>query len=368
MAARMLDHAGYAGALSRHRRARRGRRGSGLRALPDPRRWAGARLHDETARSPAAASARRRRGPAASRRRCAPCPSCSRSPSGCASSPRPVRGSSTSRTRSGSSRGLCSTRGTARSASATSPSASSVRFAGLLGVEPAARRRRPGRAQPPDVGPRASVDGRDELPALLAEHGDGSPTRSSCRAQVLDELGAIPSYYLRYFYAHDAVLREQQDGIPRARRWPTSSASCCSSTATRRWSRSRRCSCSGAVPTTARPLWGSSRRWPRGDGAVHEVDMRNGGTLAGLADDDVVEVPARVGRRRAGAAAAGAARARAARARAARRRLRAADRRAAVSGDPVTARKALLAHPLIGQLELVDGAARAARAEPEVLR
>src|SRR5207248_1430688 len=33
-----------------------------------------------------------------------------------------------------------------------------------------------------------------------------------------------------------------------------------------------------------------------GDGAVHEVDVRNGGTLAGLADDDVVEVPARVGR------------------------------------------------------------------------
>ena len=32
-----------------------------------------------------------------------------------------------------------------------------------------------------------------------------------------------------------------------------------------------------------------------GDGAVHEVDVRNGGTLAGLAADDVVEVPARVG-------------------------------------------------------------------------
>src|ERR1700740_3750205 len=31
-----------------------------------------------------------------------------------------------------------------------------------------------------------------------------------------------------------------------------------------------------------------------GDGAVHEVDVRNNGTLAGLADDDVVEVPARV--------------------------------------------------------------------------
>ena len=28
---------------------------------------------------------------------------------------------------------------------------------------------------------------------------------------------------------------------------------------------------------------------------MHVVDIRNGGTLAGLADDDVVEVPARVG-------------------------------------------------------------------------
>ena len=31
-------------------------------------------------------------------------------------------------------------------------------------------------------------------------------------------------------------------------------------------------------------------------GDVQVVDVRNGGTLAGLADDDVVEVPARVGR------------------------------------------------------------------------
>ena len=31
-----------------------------------------------------------------------------------------------------------------------------------------------------------------------------------------------------------------------------------------------------------------------GDGAVHEVDVRNAGTLEGLAADDVVEIPARV--------------------------------------------------------------------------
>ena len=36
--------------------------------------------------------------------------------------------------------------------------------------------------------------------------------------RLLEELGAVPSYYLRYFYAHDAVLAEQlADGaVPRA--------------------------------------------------------------------------------------------------------------------------------------------------------
>ena len=63
----------------------------------------------------------------------------------------------------------------------------------------------------------AWVDGDDVLPSLLAEHGDelagmagGLPRR------LLEELGAVPSYYLRYFYAHDSVLDEQRSGVPRA--------------------------------------------------------------------------------------------------------------------------------------------------------
>ena len=92
-----------------------------------------------------------------------------------------------------------------------------------------------------------------------------------------------------------------------------------------------------------------------GDGAVHEVDVRNEGTLEGLSADDVVEVPARVGREGLEAAATAAARSRVAGARPARRGLRALTVRAARSRDPVDARKALLAHPLIGQVELVDG-------------
>jgi 6-phospho-beta-glucosidase len=87
---------------------------------------------------------------------------------------------------------------------------------------------------------------------------------------------------------------------------------------------------------------------------VHEVDVRNSGTLAGLADDDVVEVPARVDRDEIvplpqaplapellGLVQHVAA----------YERLAA---QASATGDLDVARKALLAHPLIGQHELVE--------------
>ena len=53
------------------------------------------------------------------------------------------------------------------------------------------------------------------------------PTRSprdlDLPRAVLDRLGVVPSYYLRYFYAHDEVVRELQDqarrGPPRSPRW-----------------------------------------------------------------------------------------------------------------------------------------------------
>ena len=59
--------------------------------------------------------------------------------------------------------------------------------------------RRRGRARRSDVGARR----RDRAGQWTA-------------ASLLDELGVIPSYYLHYFYSHDAVLAEQLDGVPRA--------------------------------------------------------------------------------------------------------------------------------------------------------
>ncbi len=60
------------------------------------------------------------------------------------------------------------------------------------------------------------LDGTDVLADLLAAHGDELADGVGVPRWLLDELGAVPSYYLHYFYAHDAVLAEQRTGVPRA--------------------------------------------------------------------------------------------------------------------------------------------------------
>ncbi|MCW8218829.1 6-phospho-beta-glucosidase [Streptomyces griseolus] len=51
-------------------------------------------------------------------------------------------------------------------------------------------------------------DGEDVLPRLLAEHGEAVAADLRMSPALLDRLGVVPSYYLRYFYAHDEVVRE----------------------------------------------------------------------------------------------------------------------------------------------------------------
>ncbi|WP_406216040.1 6-phospho-beta-glucosidase [Streptomyces canus] len=51
-------------------------------------------------------------------------------------------------------------------------------------------------------------EGEDALPELLTEHGDTIAGDLRLPRPLLDRLGVVPSYYLRYFYAHDEVVRE----------------------------------------------------------------------------------------------------------------------------------------------------------------
>ncbi|MEV6803353.1 6-phospho-beta-glucosidase [Streptomyces sp. NPDC051132] len=59
-------------------------------------------------------------------------------------------------------------------------------------------------------------DGTDVLPRLLAEHGAAIADDVRLPRPLLDRLGVVPSYYLRYFYAHDEVVGELRTKPSRA--------------------------------------------------------------------------------------------------------------------------------------------------------
>ncbi len=60
------------------------------------------------------------------------------------------------------------------------------------------------------------VDGVDRLPELIDRHADELAHEVETSPQLVRLLGAIPSYYLRYYYSGAAVLAEQRTARPRA--------------------------------------------------------------------------------------------------------------------------------------------------------
>ncbi|WHX20962.1 6-phospho-beta-glucosidase [Streptomyces malaysiensis subsp. malaysiensis] len=60
------------------------------------------------------------------------------------------------------------------------------------------------------------TDGEDVLPKLLAEHGGAIAGDLRMPRTLVERLGVVPSYYLRYYYQHDAVVRELRSKPSRA--------------------------------------------------------------------------------------------------------------------------------------------------------
>ena len=198
------------------------------------------------------------------------------------------------------------------------------------------------------------LDGEDVLPDLLAERGDELAASVDLPRALLERLGVIPSYYLRYFYFHDEELASQLVGKPRAAEVAEIERELLElyrdpALTTKPKLLERR---GGAFYSEAATQLVASLASDAGDAQV--VDVRNNGTLAGLADDDAVEVPARITARGPepldqpplapeylGLVQHVAA----------YERLAAA---AAISGDRELVYKALLAHPLVGQVQPVE--------------
>jgi 6-phospho-beta-glucosidase len=192
------------------------------------------------------------------------------------------------------------------------------------------------------------ADGRDLLPDILDAHAASIATELGLSASHVRDLGAVPSYYLRYYDAFDDVMAEQLGGHHRAEEVMDLEDRLLAMYA------------DPALDTKPELLNDRGGAWYSeaaarllaslhdGRGDVQVVDVRNGEAMPDLAANDVVEVPARIDRdgahpiRQAPMPAP---------MRYLVRSVKAFERlaiRAALSGERRDVRAALEAHPLIG--------------------
>ena len=139
------------------------------------------------------------------------------------------------------------------------------------------------------------VDGSDVLAVLLEGRPDELAGTADLPVAILQALGAVPSYYLRYYYLIREVLAHQIDHPSRAEEVQRIEAELLElyrdPTLDRKPELLERRG--GAWYSEAAAQLIASLHDGAGD--LQIVNVRNDGTLPGLADGDVVEVPARVG-------------------------------------------------------------------------
>ncbi len=170
------------------------------------------------------------------------------------------------------------------------------KFAAMLGVSP-------GRLALGHVGLNhltwersVTVDGVDRLPELLDAHLKEISSDIELPAEVVRHLGMIPSYYLRYYYAHDIVVSELRGARTRAEAVMAVEAELLSMYAdpaldTKPEALSQR---GGAFYSDAAVDLLTALIGPGAD-APQVVNVTNAGVLPFLPDDAVIEVPAMIG-------------------------------------------------------------------------
>ncbi|MFI9258628.1 6-phospho-beta-glucosidase [Streptomyces sioyaensis] len=138
------------------------------------------------------------------------------------------------------------------------------------------------------------VAGEDVLPRLLAEHGDTLAGTLHLPRALLDHLGVLPSSYLRYYYRHDAVVRELRTKPSRAAQVAALEQQLLGMYGDPALDekpellslRGGAYYSEAAVALTSSLLGGPS--------GTHVVNTLNAGTLPFLPDDAVIEAPATV--------------------------------------------------------------------------
>jgi 6-phospho-beta-glucosidase len=142
----------------------------------------------------------------------------------------------------------------------------------------------------------ASVGGVDRLPELIERFGPELELESGTPIALIKLLGALPSYYLHYYYGRDAELEAQKaEGYrPRAAVVADLEAELLAQYRDPRLDTKPEALAwrGGAYYSESAVRLMASLH--AGSGDVQVVDVRNDGAVPGLPDDAVVEVPARV--------------------------------------------------------------------------
>ena len=143
---------------------------------------------------------------------------------------------------------------------------------------------------------RVLVDGEDRMPALLAGHADEIAADVELPVALVRLIGAIPSYYLRYYYLTSEVFAEQQRETPRAEEVMRIDRDLLEMYADPALDVKPKLleERGGAFYSEASAMLIESLFLDRGD--VQVVNTRNAGAIPGLAADAVVEVACRIDR------------------------------------------------------------------------
>lgn len=196
------------------------------------------------------------------------------------------------------------------------------------------------------------ADGRDLLPELLDRHAEAVADETGLPAATFAD-GRVPSYYLHYYYAHDAEVERLRREPSRGREVARIEAELWRLYADPALDRKPELLSQRGGAYYSEAAVALLRSLLTTDGAVHAVNVRNRGFLPYLPDEAVIEVSARVrswitpaaertlGPRQRGLVASVAA-------------YEELGVEAAVRGGERRVYEALLAHPLIGQHDLAE--------------
>src|SRR5205823_3456449 len=148
---------------------------------------------------------------------------------------------------------------------------------------------------------RVVVDGADRLPELLDAHSAAIAADVDLPEVLLRRLRVVPSYYLRYFYAHDETVEKQMGRPTRGEQVAEIERSLLQIYADPTIDTKPELlgSRGGAFYSEAAIRLVASLTGDRGD--VQVVNVRNDGCLSCLPDDAVIEVPAVIGAKSAAA-------------------------------------------------------------------